>query len=56
MNVIAGTHEGFEKHAYEAIKGSLDVLDAKKIKVILNGGNLNPKLLAERVQELVRKP
>ncbi|KAK7228194.1 hypothetical protein V2G26_000364 [Clonostachys chloroleuca] len=41
--------------AYEGIKMSLDVINEKKIKVIVNGGALDPKGLAEEIDKLVKE-
>ena len=49
----AGTHPGYEETALEGLTLSLKVLNEKRIKVVINGGALNPKGLAERVQEMV---
>ncbi|CAG9953592.1 unnamed protein product [Clonostachys rosea f. rosea IK726] len=42
--------------AYEGIKMSLDVINEKRIKVIVNGGALDPKGLAEEINKLVSEP
>lgn len=51
----AGKHPGWENTAWEGIRDSLNVLAEKGIKVIINGGCLNPKGLAEKVTELVKE-
>lgn len=48
-----GDHPGYEETAWEGIKQTIDVIAVKKIKVIINGGALNPKGLALKVEELV---
>ncbi|KAK7204240.1 hypothetical protein BZA70DRAFT_281865 [Myxozyma melibiosi] len=45
----AGTHPGWEPTAEEGLMLSLDVIAEKGIKVVINGGSLNPKGLAEKV-------
>ena len=45
----SGEHPGWENTAWEGIRDSIDVLASKTIKVIVNGGCLNPKGLAEKV-------
>ncbi|KAL1889954.1 hypothetical protein Sste5346_008532 [Sporothrix stenoceras] len=50
--IVAGTGEGFKKNAWEALQLSMDVIAEKKIKVIIDGGGLNPQALAEHCQEL----
>ncbi|KAL4801501.1 hypothetical protein BDV18DRAFT_167341 [Aspergillus unguis] len=49
----AGKHLGYEESAWEGIRQSIDVIAEKGIKVVTNGGALDPKGLALRVQELV---
>ncbi|KAL2356346.1 hypothetical protein BJ546DRAFT_970711 [Cryomyces antarcticus] len=51
----AGKVPGYETTAWEAIKESIDVVAAKGIKIIINGGSLNPKGLAKRVAALVKE-
>lgn len=48
-----GEHPGYEQTAWEGIQQSIDVIAEKGIKVVLNGGALNPKGLALKVHELV---
>ncbi|KAI1607946.1 hypothetical protein EDD36DRAFT_483399 [Exophiala viscosa] len=49
----AGTHPGYEETALGGLTLSLKGLNEKRIKVVINGGALNPKGLAERIQEMV---
>ena len=51
-----GQHPGYEETAWEGIKLTIDVIAAKRIKVVVNGGALNPKGLAIKVDELVSRP
>ncbi|EXJ90167.1 hypothetical protein A1O3_03236 [Capronia epimyces CBS 606.96] len=51
----AGTHPGWVETALGGIKLSLDVINEKKIKVVLDGGALNPKGLALEVQKMIRE-
>ncbi|KAL0261339.1 hypothetical protein SLS55_002769 [Diplodia seriata] len=51
----AGQHPGYEPSAWDGLAMSLDVIAAKRIKVALNGGALDPKALAERVAALARE-
>ncbi|PHH86880.1 hypothetical protein CDD83_9634 [Cordyceps sp. RAO-2017] len=44
---------GWVPTALEGIEMSLKVVDEKRIKVVINGGSLNPKGLAEKVNEMV---
>jgi hypothetical protein len=48
-----GEHSGYEETAWEGIKQTIEVIFAKRIKVVINGGALNPKGLALKVEELV---
>lgn len=48
-----GEHPGYEQTAWEGIQQTIDVIAEKSIKVVLNGGALNPKGLALKVYELV---
>lgn len=50
-----GTGEGFKKNAWEALQQSMDVIAEKGIKVVINGGGLNPQALALHCQELIDK-
>ena len=52
----AGTHPGWEPTAWDGIEQTIDLLQEKRIRVIVNGGAQNPKGLAEKVQELVSCP
>jgi hypothetical protein len=49
----AGKHDGWEPTAWDGLEQTLDVLDSKGIKVIINGGSLNPGGLARKCQALV---
>jgi hypothetical protein len=49
----AGNHPGWEPTAWDGIEQTIDLLNHKKIKLVINGGAHNPKGLAEKVQELV---
>lgn len=49
----AGTHPGWEQTAWDGIEQTIDLLNKKRIKVVINGGAHNPKGLAEKVQGLV---
>jgi len=47
-----GSHPGYEPTALEGLTLSLDVIYEKRIKVIINGGALNPKALAEKTLQM----
>ncbi|KAJ5087445.1 DUF1446-domain-containing protein [Penicillium angulare] len=48
-----GQHPGFEITAWEGLQQTIDVIAQKKIRVVINGGALDPKALALKVQDLV---
>ncbi|MCJ1477258.1 hypothetical protein MMC13_005929 [Lambiella insularis] len=48
-----GSHPGFEPTALEGLTMSLDVINDKRIKVLINGGALNPMALAEKTLDMV---
>ncbi|PSN71700.1 DUF1446-domain-containing protein [Corynespora cassiicola Philippines] len=48
-----GEHPGWEQTCWDGIEQTIDILNEKRIKVIVNGGAHNPKGLAERVHQLV---
>ncbi|KIV79466.1 hypothetical protein PV11_07028 [Exophiala sideris] len=51
--IAAGTGEGFKKNAWDALQQSMDVIAEKGIKVVINGGGLNPQALAVHCQEII---
>jgi len=50
-----GKHDGWEPTAWDGLQQSLDVINEKRIKVIINGGSINPKGLAHKTEALVRE-
>ncbi|KAL4862565.1 hypothetical protein BDV12DRAFT_207160 [Aspergillus spectabilis] len=48
-------HPGFEETAWEGLKQSIDVIVKKRIRVVINGGALNPQGLAQKVDALARE-
>lgn len=48
----AGTHPGYVDSAWAGLEQSIDVLAERGIKVVINGGSLNPSGLAQRVAKL----
>ncbi|CAI7662599.1 unnamed protein product [Penicillium glandicola] len=50
-----GEHPGYEHTAWEGIQQTINVIAKKGIKVVLNGGALNPKGLALKVYELIHQ-
>ncbi|KAJ9635542.1 hypothetical protein H2201_003200 [Coniosporium apollinis] len=51
--MATGKHDGWEPTAWDGLEQTLDVLDEKRIKVVFNGGALNPSGLARKCQNLV---
>ena len=51
--VALGKHDGWEPTAWDGIQQSVDLIAKKRIKVIINGGALNPRGLAEKCKKLV---
>jgi hypothetical protein len=49
----AGNHPGWEQTAWDGIEQTIDLLNERRIKVVINGGAHNPRGLAEKVYELV---
>lgn len=49
----AGKHQGYEPTAWDGLQQSMETINAKGIKVIINGGALNPLGLAKRCQSLM---
>ncbi|RDA84362.1 hypothetical protein CP532_2598 [Ophiocordyceps camponoti-leonardi (nom. inval.)] len=47
------TGPGWVPTALDGIEISLDVINEKRIKIIVNGGSVNPRGLAEKVQDMV---
>lgn len=47
-----GENPGWIPSAWDGIQKSIDLLDEKRIKLIINGGCLNPRGLAEKTHEL----
>ncbi|OOQ89766.1 DUF1446 domain-containing protein [Penicillium brasilianum] len=50
-----GKHPGYEVTAWEGLQQTIDVIAQKSIRVVINGGALDPKALALKVQDLVAK-
>ncbi|KAF2769374.1 DUF1446-domain-containing protein [Teratosphaeria nubilosa] len=49
-----GEHAGYMPTAWDGLQKSIDLIAEKKIKVVINGGALNPQGLAEKTHELAR--
>ncbi|KAF9892613.1 hypothetical protein FE257_001015 [Aspergillus nanangensis] len=49
------SHPGWAGTAWDGIQQSLDLIHEKRIKVVINGGALNPKGLAEKIVETVQQ-
>ncbi|KAG9519137.1 DUF1446-domain-containing protein, partial [Aureobasidium melanogenum] len=52
--MAAGKHEGYAETAWDGINQSAEVLAEKGIKVVLNGGALNPKGLALKIADMLK--
>ncbi|KAL2369656.1 hypothetical protein RJZ57_005933 [Blastomyces gilchristii] len=51
--MAAGQHPGYDPYAWDGIQQSIDAIAAKRIKIVINGGALNPRGLAVQTQKLV---
>ncbi|KAF2169346.1 hypothetical protein M409DRAFT_65040 [Zasmidium cellare ATCC 36951] len=49
-----GEHPGWIQTAWDGIEQTASLLDSKRIKLVINGGALNPKGLAEKVHEFCK--
>ncbi|EMC92116.1 hypothetical protein BAUCODRAFT_276576 [Baudoinia panamericana UAMH 10762] len=49
-----GGHPGWIPTAWDGIQKTVDIANEKRIKIVINGGGLNPKGLAEKTHELVQ--
>ena len=49
----AGEHPGYVETAWAGLEESIDVIAEYGIKVVINGGSINPSGLAEKVAALV---
>lgn len=50
-----GEHDGWEQSAWEGLEMTMEVINEKRIKVIINGGAQNPSGLARKCQQLISK-
>lgn len=48
-----GKHPGYEPTAWHGLQQTIDVIAQKGIRVVINGGALDPKALALKVEQLV---
>ena len=48
----AGKHNGWVETAWEGLQQSINVIAERGIKVVINGGGLNPSGLASKVSAL----
>ena len=53
LNYKAGNHVGWERTCEDGLLKTLEAANTKRIKIVVNGGALNPKGLAELVQSEV---
>ena len=52
----AGNHPGWIPTAWDGLRLSIDLVAEKRIKVVINGGALNPRGMAEKCYEELVKP
>jgi hypothetical protein len=50
-----GQHPGWTASAWDGLQLSINAVNERRIKVVINGGALNPRGLAERTDALVRE-
>lgn len=50
-----GQHDGWEPTAWDGLEQTLEVIKERNIKIIINGGALNPKGLAQKAQKLSKE-
>lgn len=50
-----GKHTGYEPFALEGLQESIELVAMKRVKIIINGGSLNPSGLAKECLKLVRR-
>ena len=53
QKMAAGQHDGWEPTAWDGLEQTMDVIKDKGIRIIINGGALNPKGLAQKAQKFV---
>ena len=49
----ANQHPGYVESAWEGLRESIEAIEERGIKVVINGGSINPSGLASKVSELV---
>src|SRR3954451_21648132 len=47
--LAVGKHDGWEPTAWDGLQQTLDVLNEKRIKAIINGGDLNPQRIGREM-------
>ena len=53
QKMAVGQHDGWEPTAWDGLEQTLDVIKEKGIRIIINGGALNPKGLAQKAQRFI---
>lgn len=48
-----GRHDGWEPTAWDGLEQTLDIIKDKCIKIVINGGALNPRGLAKKTQKFI---
>lgn len=51
----AGTHPGYIPSAWEGLRQTVELANEKRIKILINGGGLDPKALAKKTHALVSR-
>lgn len=49
----AGKHPGYIPSAWDGLQQTMDLANEKRIKIVINGGGLDPKGLAGKTHALV---
>lgn len=52
--MVTSGHPGWMWTAWDGLQQTIELANEKRIKIVINGGGLNPKGLAEKTYELVR--
>lgn len=55
QKMAVGQHDGWEPTAWDGLEQTLDVIKDKRIRIIINGGALNPRGLAQKAQKFVNE-
>lgn len=53
QKMAVGQHDGWEPTAWDGLEATIDLVQEKGFKIVINGGALNPRGLAQKTQKLV---